>query len=96
MSIVREPPAWNNDAAGLLKEFLGTPVGQAFLAHLVASRPSFVSGDLNAVALRASQIDGYEKCYSTILRLTDSLEESREEVPAYPPLEDDSQWPEKK
>lgn len=94
MQILREPPLWNADAAGLLKDFLESTVGQVFLANLAAGRPDFLpNADLNATALRACEIAGYEKCVSNLLHLTEAPKELTETASsAYPPIDDEENW----
>lgn len=94
MQILRDPPLWNADAAGLLKDFLESTVGQVFLANLAASRPDFFpNADLNATALRACEIAGYEKCVSALLRLTEAPKEPvQTESNSYPSIDDEEKW----
>lgn len=102
MQTLREPPVWNQSAVDLLNQFLETPIGQVFLATLASQRPGFSTPTwrAEAVALRAKEIEGYEKCIQEILRLTEPVrEEQSNQLPngssAYPPLDDDSQWDDK-
>jgi hypothetical protein len=93
----RQPPVWNKDAAALLKQFIESPVGETFLANLTFIRPALLVGtpDPNAVALRASQVAGYEQCMNAIFTLMEPPTEEVQLSEAYPPLDDDSRWPDK-
>lgn len=84
---------WNKDSAALLAQFIGSPVGQTFLAQLAAGRPSLSSSsDLHEVALQAKVVAGYENALNRILSLTEPPEESGSAETMYPDLDDDSKW----
>lgn len=95
--ILGTPPGWNADAAALLKQFLDSPVGGVFLAHLASHRPSFhPTTDLNSVALQAKEIAGFERAINTIIQLSEPPELTNDQPKisdAYPDLDDETKWP---
>lgn len=97
--ILREPPQWNKDAAALLRQFIETPTGQLFLAQIAFRRPNLLSStDINAVALRAASVHGFEHALQTILSLIEppvEAERSEPETEAFPDLDDKSAWEKK-
>lgn len=87
-------PDWTKDAADLLRQFLNTPAGQAFLAHVAEARPPLPLGgnSLEAAALAGATAAGYEHAFRTILSLAEPPIEPAAVVEAYPSLDDDSKW----
>lgn len=92
--ILREPPVWNEAAAELLKQFLDSGAGTLFLAHLAAHRPALATNtsDVNAVALQASVVAGYERAITNILSLAEPPTKEGDAEETYPHLDDDSKW----
>jgi len=94
--IIGTPSDWTNGASELLRQFLGSTVGQQFLAHLAVGRPSLLDNfDLTGNALRSQQVVGYEKCLNAILTLAEPVPDKKEQTSAetYPDLDDDKAWP---
>jgi hypothetical protein len=88
-------PNWSDSSASLLRRYLETDAGQLFLAQLTSNRPSLItdSRDINKVALKASEVAGFEKCVNLIFSLAKPQEEEQPPLVSLPPLDDDSQWP---
>lgn len=94
--IVGTPPGWSKGASELLKQFLETQTGQLFLAQLATTRPSLSgSEEINAVALRAKYVGGYEACLAKISTLSEPppVEDGKGDTDElYPDLDDESKW----
>jgi hypothetical protein len=97
ISAKREAPPWTKDSAALFKQFCESGVGQLFLATVISGRPSLLSGqaDLEATALQAREVAGYERAVNLILSLMEPPIEAPSETENYPPLDDDSKWEKK-
>jgi len=92
---MRELPIWNKAASELLAQFLRTGTGEVFLALLSASRPGLMVGTetLEATALRAREVAGYENCFREILRMaTPPLDETATKTDTFHDIDDESKW----
>jgi hypothetical protein len=96
--ILGEAPVWNASAIALLRQYLDSDAGKVFLAQLASRRTALMTGsdNLNAVALRATEVAGYEKCINTILQLAEPLKpELATHSEQYPDLDDETAWKQK-
>jgi len=92
---MNELPVWNKDGAELLAQFLNTGAGQVFIQLLSAARPGLMAGaeTLEATALRAREVAGYESCFREILRMaTPPSEETQTANETFPDIDNDAKW----
>lgn len=89
-----EAPDWNSSSAALLRHFLETGAGQVFLANLITGRPSLLvsTDNLNSVALKASEVAGYEGCINRLFFLTKDPEKEQTPHENYPDLDNNDAW----
>lgn len=90
---------WDSNDADRLRDFLKHRTGKRFILRLRLNRPMLPvipqeRGDLNAVALTAKQIEGYEQCIAAIFDCLVTESKIEEKSLAYPNIDDDSGWPE--
>lgn len=78
-----------------LQTFLSSRSGASFMLALQFLKPSFSNAtSCEAVALQAQRVAGYEDAINEISRLVQPPEEVDQTPTEYPPLDDDSKWPE--
>jgi hypothetical protein len=93
--MTHELPVWNKDAAELLAQFLATGAGGVFITLLSSARPGLMAGaeTLEATALRAREVAGYEACFREILRMaTPPSEDTTATANAFPDIDNDAAW----
>ena len=78
----------------ITRQFLESPVGSLFWAHLGEARGQLATGvtDINAVALRAAEVAGFETALRTVLSLAEPPKAVSDMPDNYPPLDDDTKW----
>lgn len=88
-------PEWSAASAALFRKYVDTDAGQLFLAQVASGRPPLISNsnDINGIAIRASEVCGYEKCVNLIFSLMKAPEEAKAETEALPSLDNDALWP---
>jgi hypothetical protein len=95
--VSKEASPWNKDAAALLNQFFETATGQLFLAHMASGRPALLTNhdNVNAVAIRASEVAGYERAINKIFSLAVPPVEEHQNHNPYPDLDNEAAWDDK-
>lgn len=89
---------WSSDDVANWAAFLRTQTGSRLIPKILEVAPALMDGaDVNKTLVRNGERRGFEQAIERMIQIT-SVEKSAADVrspaTAYPPLEDDTAWPE--
>ena len=97
MEITNELLPWSSDDEAHWNSFLLTETGKRLIPKLAEKAPALLSGGpTNEILIRTGALMGFQLAVASMLELTHSPPLPTKEPEAYPPLDDDSHWPENK
>jgi hypothetical protein len=93
MEIVAETLPWSSEDEQNWNGFLQTNTGRRLIPKLAEATPVLLdAGDINKILIRSGELRGFQISVRELLALTHSQPLPPNPTPAYPDLEDDTQW----
>jgi hypothetical protein len=97
MEVSSVPVEWDpSEDREIWFQFLQTKTGRRLIPKVLESCPSLLGhGDTNAILIRSGELRGVQLIVQSLLALSVPEPKVESETPAveYPPLDDDSRWP---